>query len=224
MRSHAIGVALVAALLAAAAPADAGSALRAGQEGQRVRALELRLAWHGFPSGRVDGRYGPSVTAAVRRFQRSVGLIPDGVAGPATLRALRRAPAQAPIPLGWPLLAPVGDGFGRRGDRFHAGVDLVAPAGTEVTSAAPGVVTWAAARAGGWGLLVVVRHPAGVRTLYAHLESIAVRVGDEVSGGTMLGRVGATGHATGPHLHFEVRVHGAAIDPRGALVRLSGGG
>jgi murein DD-endopeptidase MepM/ murein hydrolase activator NlpD len=91
-----------------------------------------------------------------------------------------------------------------------------------VLAAGPGTVTWAARRAGGWGRLVVVRHPDGVRTLYAHLASIAVRVGEEVSAGAVLGRVGSSGNATGPHLHFEVRVRGAAIDPLGALVPLVG--
>jgi murein DD-endopeptidase MepM/ murein hydrolase activator NlpD len=84
-------------------------------------------------------------------------------------------------------------------------------------------VTWAAPRPGGWGNLVVVKHTAGVRTLYAHLESIAVHTGEWVAGGTVLGRVGATGDATGPHLHFEVRVRGgAAVNPMNALVRLRG--
>jgi murein DD-endopeptidase MepM/ murein hydrolase activator NlpD len=71
-------------------------------------------------------------------------------------------------------------------------------------------------------LLVVVRHPGGVRTFYAHLSAIDVRVGDWIAGGTVVGRVGATGDATGPHLHFEVRVRGAAVDPLGALVQLGG--
>ena len=185
-----------------------------------MQALQLELAQHGFPSGAIDGSFGPEVAYAVRRFQRSVGLRPDGVAGPATLRALDRPVARAPIPLGWPLLAPVGDRFGRRGSRFHAGVDLPAPAGTGVTASAPGRVTWAGWHPGGWGLLVVVAHIDGVKTLYAHLESVNVHRGDVVAGGAVLGRVGATGDATGPHLHFEVRVRGAAIDPLGALLRL----
>lgn len=213
---------LLAAVLLLVVPGAAGAALRSGASGKRVRALQLELAWHGFPSGLVDGRFGPRLTAALRRFQRSEGLEPDGVAGRSTFRALSGALLHSPIPLVWPVLAPVGDGFGPRGHAFHAGIDLLAPRGTPVLAAGPGTVTWAGRRAGGWGRLVVVRHPDGVRTLYAHLASIDVHVGDEVSGGAILGRVGSSGNASGPHLHFEVRVHGAAIDPLGALVPLVG--
>jgi len=113
--------------------------------------------------------------------------------------------------------APVGDGFGPRGNRFHAGIDLAARLGTDVAAAAAGRVTWAGRLAGGWGNLVVVAHGDGVRTMYAHLSTIAVRVGQRVATDTVVGAVGATGNATGPHLHFEVRVRGAAVDPRTAL-------
>jgi murein DD-endopeptidase MepM/ murein hydrolase activator NlpD len=215
-------VLLLAAVVMLLAPGGAAAALRSGASGKRVRALQLELAWHGFPSGIVDGRFGPRLAAAVRRFQRSEGLDATGVAGRSTLRALAAPLLRSPIPLVWPVLAPVGDRFGPRGDTFHEGIDLLAPRGTPVLAAGPGMVTWAGRRAGGWGRLVVVRHPDGVRTLYAHLASIDVRVGDEVSGGAILGRVGSSGNATGPHLHFEVRVHGAAIDPLGALVPLVG--
>jgi murein DD-endopeptidase MepM/ murein hydrolase activator NlpD len=133
---------------------------------------------------------------------------------------LRQAPRRSGIPLGWPLLGPVGDRFGPRGDRFHEGVDLPAPAGTPILAAAPGVVTWAAPRAGGWGNLVTIAHADGVRTMYAHLSTIRVRVGEWLAGGTIIGRVGSTGDATGPHLHFEVRVDGAAVDPLRALVTI----
>ena len=194
--------------------------LRRSEAGPDVAELQLALAWQGFPSGRIDGRFGRQLASSLTRFQQSKGVRPDGVAGAATIAALRRTPAGSPIPLAWPLLAPVGDGFGPRGDRFHAGIDLVAPPGTEVMAAAPGLVTWAGGRAGGWGKLVTVAHGRGVRTMYAHLATIDVKVGDWISGGTVLGRVGATGDATGPHLHFEVRVKGAAIDPLRALVPL----
>jgi murein DD-endopeptidase MepM/ murein hydrolase activator NlpD len=111
----------------------------------------------------------------------------------------------------------VGDGFGPRGDRFHAGVDLVADAGTPVYAARGGEVVYAGWRPGGWGFLVMVAHGSGERTMYAHLSRIDVRIGVWVAQGVRVGAVGATGRATGPHLHFEVRVRGAAVDPLSAL-------
>jgi murein DD-endopeptidase MepM/ murein hydrolase activator NlpD len=199
------------------------SALREGAHGFAVAELQLALAWQGYPSGPIDGRFGAGLAWALRRFQRSAGLAADAVAGSGTIARLRKAPPRPAIPLGWPLLAPVGDPFGPRGDRFHAGIDLLAPAGEPVIAAAPGRVTWAGPRAGGWGNLVTIKHFAGVRTMYAHLSAVDVRVGEWVAGGTVVGRVGATGDATGPHLHFEVRVRGAAVDPLRALVTLPPG-
>jgi murein DD-endopeptidase MepM/ murein hydrolase activator NlpD len=191
--------------------------LARGTTGWDVAALQFVLAWHGFPSQRFDGRFGAHTQRALKRFQRWAGLTPDGVAGQTTLAALRRPPATCPIALAWPVQAPAGDGFGARGNRFHAGLDLLAPLGTDVGAAGAGRVTWAGWLAGGWGNLVVVAHVDGVRTMYAHLSKIVGVVGQRVSAGTVLGAVGATGNATGPHLHFEVRVRGAAVDPRSAL-------
>jgi murein DD-endopeptidase MepM/ murein hydrolase activator NlpD len=193
--------------------------LRFGARGFDVAELELALAWQGFPSGAIDGRFGFAVRSALIRFQRAMSLRPDGVAGPSTFSLMRRLPPASPIPLGWPLLASVGDRYGPRSDRFHAGVDLPAPRGTAVIAAAPGRVSWAAPR-DGWGNLVTVNHGHGVRTMYAHLSTVDVKVGQWVAGGTILGRVGSTGDATGPHLHLEVRINGAAVDPLRALVRL----
>jgi murein DD-endopeptidase MepM/ murein hydrolase activator NlpD len=191
--------------------------LTRGARGWDVAALQFLLAWHGFPSATIDGGLGVRTERALRRFQRWAGLTPDGVAGAATLAALRRAPATCPIALVWPVEAPLGDTFGPRGNRFHAGLDLEAPLGTDVGAAAAGRVTYAGWIAGGWGNLVVLAHEDGVRTLYAHLSNISVRVGDRLTGGAVLGTVGETGNANGPHLHFEVRVRGAAVDPRSAL-------
>jgi murein DD-endopeptidase MepM/ murein hydrolase activator NlpD len=71
--------------------------------------------------------------------------------------------------------------------------------------------------AGGWGKLVIVAHKRGVESMYAHLSRIDAHVGEKVQSGERLGLVGATGDAAGPHLHFEVRVRGAAVDPVPAL-------
>jgi hypothetical protein len=191
--------------------------LTRGATGWDVAALQFLLAWHGFPSGKIDGVLGEQTERALSRFQRWAGLEPDGVAGATTYAALRRAPASCPLALAWPVAGQIVDPFGPRGNRFHAGVDIVAPTATPVAAAAGGRVTYADWLAGGWGKLVVVAHADGVRTMYAHLSSIAVRVGERVGTGARLGAVGATGVATGPHLHFEVRLRGAGVDPRPAL-------
>jgi lysozyme family protein len=191
--------------------------LTRGASGWDVAALQFLLAWHGFPSAAIDGGLGVHTEVALRHFQRWAGFEPDGVAGAATYAALRRPRAACPIALAWPVEGLVGDPFGPRGNRFHAGIDIVAPTGTFVAAAASGRVTYAGRLAGGWGNLVVVAHSNDVRTMYAHLSSVAVRLGARVAAGDRLGAVGATGDATGPHLHFEVRLRGAAVDPRPAL-------
>jgi murein DD-endopeptidase MepM/ murein hydrolase activator NlpD len=191
--------------------------LKRGNTGWDVASLQFRLAEHGFPSGEFDGIFGPHVEAALRRYQEWSTLAPDGVAGPATLYALTGPVPSIPLPLAWPLTSPVlGDTFGPRGHNWHAGIDLPAPLGTPVYSARSGQVVWAGWR-DGWGLLVTVAHGSGERTMYAHLSRIDVRVGVWVAQGVRLGRVGATGHATGPHLHFEVRVRNASVNPLRAL-------
>lgn len=192
--------------------------LRAGRAGWDVAALQFELASHGFPSGPFDGVFGPRSDRALRRFQAWAGLHADGVVGSHTLGELAGPLPPIPLPLAWPLSRPVlGDRFGSRGDRFHSGIDLVAASGAPVYSARSGTVTFAGWKDGGWGFLVVVVHGHGERTLYAHLSRIDVRVGVLVGEGVRLGAVGATGDATGPHLHFEVRVHGASVDPLRAL-------
>jgi peptidoglycan hydrolase-like protein with peptidoglycan-binding domain len=192
--------------------------LTRGAAGWDVAALQFLLAWHGFPSATIDGGLGQHTERALRQFQRWAGLKPDGVAGETTYAALRSPPAACPIALAWPLAAPVGDGFGPRGNRFHAGIDLVAPRGAPVAAAAAGRVVFARFAFGGWGNLVIVAHANGVKTMYAHLATVTVHRNELVSSGARLGTVGATGHASGPHLHFEVRVRGAAVDPRSALL------
>ena len=191
--------------------------LKSGNTGWDVASLQFRLAAHGFPSGEFDGIFGSHIDAALRRFQEWAGLTADGVAGPATLAALTSPPPSIPLPLAWPLSNPVvGDPFGPRGDTWHAGIDLPAPTGTPVYAARAGQVVWAA-WLDGFGYLVTVAHGSGERTMYAHLSRIDVRVGVWVGEGVRLGVVGSTGHATGPHLHFEVRIRNASVNPLRAL-------
>jgi murein DD-endopeptidase MepM/ murein hydrolase activator NlpD len=194
-----------------------GRAMAPGARGWDVAALQFKLAWHGFPSGPFDGVLGPRGQSALMRFQRWSGLAADGVAGMATFGALRRPWAVSPIALRRPVAAPMGDRYGPRGDAFHAGLDFPSPSGAPVGAAASGVVTAAGFATGGWGLRVAIAHPSCVTTIYAHLSLVAVRVGQRLATGTFIGRVGATGHATGPHLHLEALVCGANTDPAAAL-------
>lgn len=108
----------------------------------------------------------------------------------------------------------IGSGFGddRPGTRTHQGVDIPAASGTSVSSLLSGTVTFAGSQ-GGYGRVVYLDHGDGVQTRYAHLSSIAVDEGDTVQAGSELGEVGSTGTSTGPHLHFEYRIDGAAVPP-----------
>ena len=198
-------------------PAFGTRTIARGMTGWDVSALQFLLAWHGFPSGPFDGVFGPRTQAAVTRFQRWAGLPIVGHAGPRTQAALRQPPAACPLPLSWPLDLPVSDPFGPRGLRFHAGIDIPAGTGTPVTAAESGRVVYAGWRYGGWGIEVTIAHRRQVRTIYAHLSRVLVALGQRVSVGQLIGRVGETGDATGPHLHFEVRYRGAAVDPLPAL-------
>ena len=122
--------------------------------------------------------------------------------------------------LGQPLrhMPRLSSGFGLRNDplgpgrRMHAGIDLPDPAGSAVLSAAAGTVRFAG-WAGGYGNLVVIDHGAGLRTRYGHLLQSTVSDGEYVGPAQVIGLVGATGHATGSHLHYEVRVNGRPVDP-----------
>ncbi|HVP67602.1 MAG TPA: M23 family metallopeptidase [Anaeromyxobacteraceae bacterium] len=145
----------------------------------------------------------------------------------ATSLAVARPPEPdlppAPPRLHWPVdHAWVSSQFGFRHHpldhawRMHWGLDLSAPPGRVVGSAAPGVVVHAG-WSRGYGLMVEVRHRGGLTTRYSHLARLTCAPGDELATGQALGLVGATGHATGPHLHFEVWRDGRARDPLAML-------
>ncbi len=191
--------------------------IAAGAVGWDVAALQFKLAAHGFPSGPLDGALGPRSVAALQRFQAWAGLHADGVAGPSTRSALAAPVPRSPVQLRRPVQAAAGDRFGPRWNVFHAGVDFPAPSGTTVTAAGFGTVVTAGYDSSGWGNTIVIRHRFGLRTLYAHLASFAVSGGQAVGVGQRIGTVGATGRASGPHLHFELLLRGANIDPLSAL-------
>jgi murein DD-endopeptidase MepM/ murein hydrolase activator NlpD len=116
----------------------------------------------------------------------------------------------------WPVNGPVVSPFGMRWGRLHAGVDIAAPAGTPIRAAAAGTVAMAGWM-GGYGQYTCINHGGGIATCYAHQSRIGVSVGQHVSQGQVIGAVGCTGHCFGDHLHFEVRVGGAPVDPMGYL-------
>ena len=154
-----------------------------------------------------------------------VGAVPQAATPPGRARQSYERQSFAPgHGLAAPVAAAAGSGFGRRVDpiegdlRVHTGIDLRAAAGTPVRAAGPGVVTFAG-QAGGYGNLVTLDHGGGLETRYAHLADIGVKVGQRVDPGTQLATVGATGRATGPHLHFEVRRDGRAVDPANELLK-----
>jgi murein DD-endopeptidase MepM/ murein hydrolase activator NlpD len=138
----------------------------------------------------------------------------------AQARAASQQGTFTPVPsssgLIWPVNAPVTSPFGWRWGRMHEGIDLGAPSGTPIHAAASGTVIYCGWE-GGYGNLTVIDHGNNLATAYGHQSSIAVACGQQVTQGQTIGYVGSTGHSTGPHLHFEVRVNGNAVDPLGYL-------
>jgi murein DD-endopeptidase MepM/ murein hydrolase activator NlpD len=122
------------------------------------------------------------------------------------------------IPSIWPVRGQITAGFGERMDplsgegAFHAGVDISASSGTDVESAADGMVL-AAGPDAGYGNAILIDHGYGITTMYCHLSKIYVVVGQEVKRGQIIGAVGMTGRATGPHLHYEVHIQETPVNP-----------
>jgi len=122
----------------------------------------------------------------------------------------------------WPVNGPVVSGFGMRwhpilgGYRMHTGIDIAASYGDPIVASDDGTVIMADWY-GGYGEAIVVAHGNGLSTLYAHCSSMLVSKGMNVQRGQLIGRVGATGYATGPHLHFEIRVNGVPVNPLSRL-------
>ena len=148
--------------------------------------------------------------AIAAKLNASNGSVAPGPAGP-----IRRGSGNFIWPVNGPIVSP----FGMRWGRLHAGVDIAVPTGTPIRAAAAGTVSLVESEAssGGYGNYTCISHGGGVSTCYAHQSSIGVSGGQQVSQGQVIGAVGCTGHCFGPHLHFEVRVNGAPVDPLGYL-------
>lgn len=206
-----------------------------GDRGWDVAALQFLLQHRGYSPGSIDGGFGPGTRSAVLSFQRAAGLTADGLAGSATLSRLRHrsgGPTQTPAgPVSFyrPVSGPIGDRFGapRENGRTHSGIDFPVAYGTRIGAAGVGTTVFAGYNTGGYGKLVVIQHRLGYSTWYAHLSQITTWAGERVQGGTRIGYVGSTGHSTGPHLHFEVRLNNVPINPMpymlaGTAARASG--
>lgn len=122
------------------------------------------------------------------------------------------APQRAQQGFLWPVNGRISSRFGPRGRGFHYGIDIIAPAGTVVRAAESGVVSYSGWMSG-YGRVVIITHASGLQTVYAHNSVNLVREGQRVNKGDPVARVGSTGNATCPHLHFEVRRNGRPVDP-----------
>jgi murein DD-endopeptidase MepM/ murein hydrolase activator NlpD len=127
-------------------------------------------------------------------------------------------PSSTPSSAGliWPVNGPVTSPFGWRWGRMHQGIDIGVGMGTPIKAAAAGTIIYCGWESG-YGNLVVIDHGGNLATAYGHQSSIAVACGQQVAQGEVIGYVGCTGHCTGPHLHFEVRINGEPVDPLGYL-------
>jgi len=191
------------------------------------RAVRDRLAWsqRELATARRDKR---ATLADVREDkEEALGHMRDLQAQSAALGARIRSaqssavvpgPTGAPSAAGfiWPVHGVLTSGFGWRWGRMHEGIDLAVSNGTPVVAAAAGTVI-VAGWMGGYGNLVVVDHGGGIATAYGHNTSVTGGVGQQVAQGQLIAYSGNTGHSTGPHVHFEVRINGGAVDPMGYL-------
>jgi murein DD-endopeptidase MepM/ murein hydrolase activator NlpD len=127
-------------------------------------------------------------------------------------------PTQTPSDAGliWPVSGPITSPYGWRWGRMHQGIDIGVGYGTPIHAAAGGTVIYCGWEEG-YGNFVVIDHGGNLATAYGHQSAIAVTCGQQVDQGQVIGYVGCTGHCTGPHLHFEVRVDGNPVDPLGYL-------
>ncbi|MGH9354216.1 MAG: M23 family metallopeptidase [Terriglobia bacterium] len=181
---------------------------------QQLEASPLTLAAETSPN--ADANYNASLYA-FNRIEQAAANPSRSPLFPSLLTASDGRLAD--IPGIWPVEGEITAGFGERVDpfsgeeAFHPGVDIAAPSGTPVHAAADGIVIEAGREDAGYGNEIVIDHGFGIATRYGHLRRIFVVEGQEVRQGQVIGAVGMTGRATGPHLHYEVLVHETPVNP-----------
>lgn len=192
--------------------ADTRSTLESREGALLSARAERRQALNSVQGERDDRE---EIAAGLR--SQIVQEIAEATAG-ATLPA---GPLPSPSAAGfiWPVEGTLTSPFGYRWGRMHEGIDISVPEGTPIHAAADGTVILmqSEAESGGYGNYTCIDHGGGLSTCYAHQSSFATSVGAGVSQGDVIGLSGNTGHSTGPHLHFEVRVNGVPTDPLGYL-------
>jgi murein DD-endopeptidase MepM/ murein hydrolase activator NlpD len=179
--------------------------LSAAQRGRRASLADVR----------ADARHYASEAAALQAESANLAAQIRSVQSTVTYSSASTDSTPSASGFVWPVAGAVVSPFGWRWGRMHEGIDIAAGYGAPIAAAASGTVIYAGYM-GGYGNLIIVDHGGGVATAYAHQSSFAVG-GGTVSQGQTLGYVGCTGHCYGPHLHFEVRVNGSAVDPLGYL-------
>jgi murein DD-endopeptidase MepM/ murein hydrolase activator NlpD len=193
------------------------------------RQVRDRLAWsqRQLATARREKNDALSDTKSTREeyLHEVEGLLAQSAALSARIQSAQSAAASSPTPVQsapssagfiWPAHGVMTSPFGWRWGRMHEGIDIAVPSGTPVVAAASGTVI-VAGWMGGYGNLVVVDHGIGIATAYGHNTSIAAGVGQQVAQGQLIAYSGNTGNSTGPHIHFEVRINGSAVDPLGYL-------
>lgn len=163
-------------------------------------------AYYGIDASSIMS-YPPNRLASPDQVPVGATILLPGAVPPPPPPAAPYSPAGFHWPLVGPITAYVGDGRG------HTGIDVSGHYGVAIAASAAGRVTFAGAKGDGYGNYVIINHGNGLTTVYAHLSEIHTATGQSVGAGTTIGSLGCSGLCTGPHLHFEIRLNGAAANP-----------
>ena len=201
--------------------------------GRKTSLTPIYIAKSGDTLDSIASRYGLSVTSVQQANEEALPAaitpgdevklpwVPNVLAHPDfSTGAERRMAALPSLTLEfdsnhftWPVSGSISSGYGPRRGRMHQGIDIQGPVGTPIAAAMGGIVTFAGWDNGGYGYRVDVTHANGYMTRYAHGQQVLVNKGQRVSQGQVLMTRGSTGRSTGPHLHFELRHNGVALNP-----------